>query len=780
MGRKRIGLQMSRLEFGYGVKVWQGAVECAESNDADLIVFPGRNLDAPHGFDYQYNQLFHLMSKENLDALILMTTLVANYIDEDALRNFCSRFEDLPIVSIGVKVPGVPSVVVDNRSGIREVVRHMALRHGARRIAFVRGPASNWEANERFLAYREGLEELGIPYDEALVGQGDFTPHSVRPALEAMLERVAAIPEAFVFANDEMAIKGMQILQERGCKIPASTKIAGFDDIAETATQSTPLTTVRQPLSEMGRKAFEMALGIAEGREAPELTVLSTELVTRSSCGCLAHCVDDLRELERLAREGGAGGAGRSSCLALAMASLRGVKLEYLRDVEAREASIAAVLDGFIGLCVTGAGRAAPEGSGDEDLFISGYGDVLKEEAQAGLRPGDWQYIVPVVADAIERAFGDEADARRLRLLARSCIVLSADMTLVAQNAANYESSRLNLVLHEVQYSLSSIMRIEDLVETMKGQLPRLGVPSFILSRFEREWFHGPRTPWVIPAATRLVAGFLDGSDLDLPKASRLEYPSALLYPQGFLPEAKRRTLVVYPLFFREMHYGTIVFEMTHQAGFVYESLTTQVSGILKAITLYNAKEKAEDNLRQAMMELETFNQQLSSLSLTDELTGLYNRRGFMKLASQQLSLTRQMGKNALLIYGDIDGLKEINDTYGHEEGDNAIKSAAEMFRKIFRTMDVIARLGGDEFTIFASNTNEKQITFFQARLSEMLDAYNSEAGKPYRLSLSLGCAECGPRGESTLGDYMREADSRLYARKAARKAARKKASGQA
>ena len=102
----------------------------------------------------------------------------------------------------------------------------------------------------------------------------------------------------------------------------------------------------------------------------------------------------------------------------------------------------------------------------------------------------------------------------------------------------------------------------------------------------------------------------------------------------------------------------------------------------------------------------------------------------------------------------------------------------ADVLKAQFRKSDIVGRIGGDEFTVFASNTNEKQIGFFQSRISELLDAFNGRSGKPYALGLSLGCAECPPYGDSTLGDYMNEADSLLYARKAARKAAGTRAAG--
>jgi len=770
MGRKRIGLQTSRLEYGYGVKIWQGAEACAEKLDADLIVFPGRNLEAPHGFDYQYNRIFSQMSKENLDALILVTTLISNYIDAGSLSEFCSRFKDIPLVSMGIRIPGVPSLVIDNRSGIRDVVRHMVEKHGAREIAFIRGPASNWEANERFLAYREELESQGIPFEERLVAQGDFTPHSVRPALEGLLSGNPRIPDAFLFANDEMAIKGMQVLLMKGLKVPNATAVAGFDDILEASIQSTPVTTVRQPLFEMGWQAFTMAGDIAAGKKVPEMTILPTEPVIRSSCGCLVHCVDDIRSFERIVRRRAESEEAGNDCFSFVMSVLRDGNRENPRDLDKRKDHIRIVLDKVLEIC----GGADSDQAGEEgcDRFIACFGDIVKDEIQAGIQPGEWQYIFPVLSDSLTRLRGGTINRSRMNSLVHSCMVLSAEMAMIRQNGINYEANSVNLALREIEYGLSSIMRLEDLVDNLRKQLPRLGISSFFASGFEKEWSHFPHTPWEIPENSIFIAGALDGEELEAPDGDASKFPSNCLYPPGLIKDAKRRTLAVYPLFFRETHYGTIVYELTHQNGFVYESLTTQISGILKAITLFHAKGKAEDKLLQAMMELESFNRQLSNLSLTDELTGLYNRRGFLKLAPQQLYITKQMGKNALLIYGDVDGLKRINDSYGHEEGDLVIKSAAEVLKKVFRTMDIIARLGGDEFTIFASNTGEKRISYFQSKLSEQLENFNAASGKPYKLSMSLGCSECLPRSELSFDEYMREADARLYAQKTAKRAA--------
>jgi len=95
----------------------------------------------------------------------------------------------------------------------------------------------------------------------------------------------------------------------------------------------------------------------------------------------------------------------------------------------------------------------------------------------------------------------------------------------------------------------------------------------------------------------------------------------------------------------------------------------------------------------------------LNNLSQTDELTGLYNRRGFISLTRSSLELAQRMGKSGLLFFIDMDGLKVINDSYGHEEGDIAIKEIANILRSAFRKSDIVARLGGDEFTVFTTDT---------------------------------------------------------------------------
>lgn len=159
---------------------------------------------------------------------------------------------------------------------------------------------------------------------------------------------------------------------------------------------------------------------------------------------------------------------------------------------------------------------------------------------------------------------------------------------------------------------------------------------------------------------------------------------------------------------------------------------------------------------------------ELRYLALTDDLTCLYNRRGFFAASTQQLKLARRNSQSMLLLFCDVDNLKTINDTYGHREGDLALVRTADALEAAFRDSDVLARLGGDEFAVLAleaSGENEEAILL---RLEERLMESNAKEFR-YDLSLSIGVARFDPRHGVELGELMAQADKAMYEKKRSR-----------
>jgi diguanylate cyclase (GGDEF)-like protein/PAS domain S-box-containing protein len=161
--------------------------------------------------------------------------------------------------------------------------------------------------------------------------------------------------------------------------------------------------------------------------------------------------------------------------------------------------------------------------------------------------------------------------------------------------------------------------------------------------------------------------------------------------------------------------------------------------------------------------ERKRLEEQLHRMSIIDELTGLYNRRGFFAFAHQQLKLAERTGEGMLLFFADLDRMKWINDNHGHREGDRALVETAEVLRETFRETDILARMGGDEFAILAVGASRQIRELLTQRLQQSLDNRNAAQGRAYALSLSVGIAAFVAGGASSLDDLMADADRAMY-----------------
>nr|WP_318381689.1 sensor domain-containing diguanylate cyclase [uncultured Enterobacter sp.] len=151
----------------------------------------------------------------------------------------------------------------------------------------------------------------------------------------------------------------------------------------------------------------------------------------------------------------------------------------------------------------------------------------------------------------------------------------------------------------------------------------------------------------------------------------------------------------------------------------------------------------------------------------TDELTGLFNRRGFHNLGKFAITAARRRAEPLTLAWLDLDKFKYINDTWGHEEGDNALKAMAALLRQNFREADLLVRYGGDEFAILFSDTDEKGAWVAMNHLVEQTEAWNLQAKQPWSLTFSWGVSEYDHHGNMDIKGWLKDADARMYAMKA-------------
>ncbi|HTZ17301.1 MAG TPA: diguanylate cyclase [Dissulfurispiraceae bacterium] len=181
-------------------------------------------------------------------------------------------------------------------------------------------------------------------------------------------------------------------------------------------------------------------------------------------------------------------------------------------------------------------------------------------------------------------------------------------------------------------------------------------------------------------------------------------------------------------------------------------------SNVIKAVTVISKN----------ITPLKTLEAELYALSLSDELTRLYNRRGFLTLAGQQLKIARRTKEPMLLVFADLNGFKRINDSYGHTTGDTALKEFTAVLKQTFRESDIIARIGGDEFVILIRAFRAGDEKEYLKRLQHNLERFNAKGTRPYTLSISTGVVVCDHATTCSVEKMLIEADRRMYEQKIA------------
>jgi len=180
--------------------------------------------------------------------------------------------------------------------------------------------------------------------------------------------------------------------------------------------------------------------------------------------------------------------------------------------------------------------------------------------------------------------------------------------------------------------------------------------------------------------------------------------------------------------------------------------------------------EKILQKLRESNLERQEMIQRLEGFSVTDELTGLYNRRGFFTITREYLNLGIRKNIRMYLLFIDMDDLKVTNDTYGHHVGDEALRQLAQILRSTFRNSDIKGRMGGDEFAIFPIDSTEEGVAAATHRLAQNIAAFNESGMTPFKISISTGVSCFDPASPETMEKLMMAADKKMYQNKSAKR----------
>lgn len=210
------------------------------------------------------------------------------------------------------------------------------------------------------------------------------------------------------------------------------------------------------------------------------------------------------------------------------------------------------------------------------------------------------------------------------------------------------------------------------------------------------------------------------------------------------------------------------VFETGKSDQYEYQSLRDGRHFLQTYSPLFDCEKKikAVTVISKDITDRKKMEERLRSLTNTDDLTGVYNRRGFFILANQQLKMASREMYKLFLLSADLDYLKIINDNLGHQAGDQALIETAQILKKSFRDSDIVARIGGDEFVVLAHETAEASFDIVITRLREHLLSHNTGLNKHYELSISMGFASYDPQFPRSIDELISDADKHMYEEK--------------
>lgn len=301
MFKKTIGFLSARLDEPYQHSVWSGAVEQAENLGISLIFFGGQRLGSPVGYEALDNIAFNLAARSRLSALAVMTNVIGTYLTQEDLLSFIKNLKKVPLVSVGVAIPGISSVTIDNTGGMVAIADHLVNIHRRRKFLFLAGPINH---NESIARKKEFIDRLHTLLGGQVELRIEYCNFQETEAWEttARLFSQGIFFDAIVAANDLMAMGALRALAEAGVRVPEDVSVTGFDDTEDSRFSIPPLTTIRQGTYELGQQAIR-SLAINLGLLPKEQMVTNrvpVSFIVRESCGCSSKPGNELFDSQGL------------------------------------------------------------------------------------------------------------------------------------------------------------------------------------------------------------------------------------------------------------------------------------------------------------------------------------------------------------------------------------------------------------------------------------------------------------------------------------------------
>jgi len=726
--RLHFGVLMDSIDETSQCEVLEGVEDFARLNDIHLTIYVGTYQTIDNKQILMYETCFAaIRNSPSLDGLILLSGFIIQNYGLDKLKKELAAFpKNLHTVSVSVPIPGVPAVMADNVSGFAFAVEHLIKVHDKIKIAFVSGPKGHAEADERLEGYKLALSLNDIEYDERYILPGDFSYEGGHRAVCELIDKRGLCFDAIAVSDDRSAMGVMNELRQREILVPAAVAVASFDDDEGSESFIPSITTVKQSFTKIGSISAEKLHKIVNGKKVKNITTLMPALLARQSCGCIERDILDLEPKINMHS------FNADSLFSFAYNSFLNVFHSYAPQHE---------IQGWTSTMVD----KILEKPFMKDDFLKIIDEILIAYNFYSEDYSPWQDAMGALTMGVE-IYSDEIDSVSVvfSALIRATTLVHNICTRSRKNK-EIALDEMRMVRRRIASCIASVFDIDSLAEELQRLLPSLSLNSALIGLYQNHIAtNDPDGCRKINTLTGFNRDDIITEKLFNSTTERLPEVSEII---DFSCEDERRSLFFFPLFFEDEEIGVVIFPYDRKVHMdTYETLRINLSSAVKGA--------------QMLAKIQT-------LSVTDELTGLLNRRGFFQLASSRLQLlSRNPDMITLVFLMDMDGLKFINDTYGHAVGDAAISAFAGVLKNTLREVDIIGRLGGDEFVVFSSVRSPCDDNVIIDRIRINLNEYNTTHSPPFKLSTSIGSVTLEEATQECLDAAIQNADNVLYQEK--------------
>lgn len=552
--RNLVALLTNDLVGSYQYALWAGMKAAAREDDCGLVSFNGGELGSSDPVKSMRNTAFDLVRAAKPDAIVVAAPVLVNALTEQERKTFVESFAPIPVVTVGVEIPGHPSVVVDNAQGMNSAVEHVVTVHGRRRLVFMGGIACNPDAMVRREAFLKALQRHGIQFDPDfdLVGDYDFgvARDRMRTFMDARIEF-----DGVIAANDEMALGVMEALKERGRKIPDDVVVFGFDDIEDSQFASPALATVRQPVFQQGEAALRMALDLIDGAKVESEGCHPAILVRRGSCGCHSKAIEEsLKGRIQISANPAAGPEHleecRKVCRGMPGCNRLGDTLEVLAKAMAEDV----------------------QGEGSKETMET-FRRLLETQSHPEDPPERWQMLLSRLRSSSLPFFSaSQLQQERFESLVHQMRVLVHERASQLASYRSLQIQRWTRLLNETGCKLVNSFDEKEVVRTLAHEMKGLQISSIHLILHDVSDDSGKG---------RLVLSVDPGKVLsDLPDGG-VVFDYQEIFEKLVHKAPLRSTIVVEPLFFGKTQLGFVFLELALRRGVLLDILRGQISAAL-------------------------------------------------------------------------------------------------------------------------------------------------------------------------------------------------------